>query len=509
MTGPLQGRQAGVLLHITSLPGPFGIGEIGKHARAFIDLLKEMRLKVWQFLPTGPTGFGNSPYQALSTFAGNELLIDVGDLLAAGLLHEHEVAGLRELPRNYTDFHRLVPIKTALLDVAAKRFDDRADPQLREQCEAFIRQENDTWLRDYALFRVLKSQYNEAHWNDWPQKHAQRDSQALREFASRQAERIRTIKILQFLFYHQWLLLQDYARSSGVRLFGDLPVYVASDSADAWANRELLQLDNEGKPVAVAGVPPDYFSEDGQLWGNPLYDWDYHRGQRFDWWIQRLRSAVKMADMVRIDHFRGFESYWAIPASASSARTGEWKPGPGDALFTAARTALGNLPIVAENLGLITPAVDELRLRHQIPGMQVLQFSLVDGSFEWPGMEENCVCYTATHDNDTTFGWFNGATADNNDPGLAEHLRKNVLEKTVGRAETIHFDLIKAAFASNAMLAVAPMQDFLGLGSESRMNTPGTIEGNWRWRAQSCQFSGELTGQVATASISSGRDGRT
>ena len=499
-------RQAGVCLHIASLPGPYGIGEIGAPARAFVDTMRRMQLSVWQFLPLGPTAYGDSPYQSLSTFAGNEMLIGIGDLLDMGLLIEAEVEGLTALPEDHVDYGRLIPIKSCLLDIASQRFPFKAGDDLEARYFEFLETNNDAWLHDYALFRILKNQHNERPWPEWKPEFVRRDKDALQALAETSAPQIRAIKIIQFLFFYQWQRLRDYAHANGITLFGDMPIYIALDSADAWANRDLLCIGEDGRPDNVAGVPPDYFSEDGQLWGNPLYDWDKHAASGYRWWIERLQAAARLVDIVRIDHFRGFESYWSVPAEERTARNGAWVPGPGDAIFGAIKKALGDLPIVAEDLGVITPAVEALRDRHHLPGMRVLQFDVCDEGFDLDDVAENSVCYTGTHDNDTTLGWFKGSPNDIRSAEEIERTREAALEITGGRPETINIDLIRAAFSTRAHLAIAPMQDFLGLGSEARINTPGTAGGNWRWRALESQLTPELCDNTAEMVRASGRE---
>jgi 4-alpha-glucanotransferase len=498
-------RQAGVCLHITSLPGPYGIGEIGLEARQFVDTMRDMQLGVWQFLPTGPTAYGDSPYQPLSTFAGNELLIDIGELIDLGLLVEEEVAELTKLPQHFVDYGALIPIKNRLLRLAAGRFEERASPELKQACDEFVEKNDKLWLHDYALFRYLKTQHGERPWPEWKPKYVHRRRRALRKLELTAEPEIADTKVIQFLFHHQWRQLREYANAHGVRLFGDMPICIALDSSDAWANPEILRIDRNGRPDHVAGVPPDYFSEDGQLWGNPLYDWDNHAANDYNWWIERLRASARQADLVRIDHFRGFESYWSVPAESDTARKGSWEPGPGDAIFDAMQNALGELPIVAEDLGVITPAVEALRDRHRIPGMIVLQFDVVDEDFDLLNVTENSVCYTGTHDNDTTLGWFRGSPDDLRSDIEIRETQQAVLQLTGGTADTIHTDLIKAAFSTDALIAIAPMQDFLGLGSEARINTPGTSSNNWRWRVREDQLNKGVRGQVARLVSDSGR----
>ena len=498
-------RQAGVCQHITSLPGPYGIGEIGAGAHQFIDHMVKMGLSVWQFLPLGPTAYGDSPYQPLSTFAGNEMLVDIGNLIDLGLLGEDEVAELTTLPNRYVDYGALIPIKSRLLHLAASRFEITVDASIVADFGRFLERNDAKWLHDYALFRILKTMHGERPWPEWQPEFVQRNAAALASVEEREANRLQAIKIIKYLFFRQWAELRDYARERGITLFGDMPIYIALDSSDAWANRGILRLDQEGQPDAVAGVPPDYFSEDGQLWGNPLYDWDRHEADGYSWWVDRLRATAELTDLVRIDHFRGFEAYWAIPADAETARTGAWEPGPCDKIFNAMRDALGNLPIVAENLGVITPEVESLRERFRMPGMYVLQFDVCDPEFTIDDVDENSVCYTGTHDNDTTIGWFHGSPDDIRSEEEIRQAQRSVLAMTNGSAETVHTDLIKLAFSSPARLAIAPMQDYLGLGSEARINTPGTLGGNWRWRLIDTQLSDEFCDNVASLVITSDR----
>jgi len=498
-------RQAGVGMHITSLPGPYGIGEIDRHARAFIDRLRDMNLTVWQFLPTGPTAYGDSPYQPLSTFAGNEMLIGIGDLVEQEFLAQEEVRELTALPAHCVNYGALIPVKSRLLTLAAERFREAASPELVTAHGDFLAEHHEKWLRDYALFRILKSRYGDRAWPEWPAQYVHRDSGALRQLEESAGREIELIGIIQFLFHYQWQRMREHAREKGVCLFGDMPIYIALDSSDAWANRDILQLDEEGRPSHVAGVPPDYFSADGQLWGNPLYDWENHRRTGYRWWIDRLRASAELADLVRIDHFRGFEAYWSVSADSATARVGTWEPGPGDALFDAMEEALGDLPIVAEDLGVITPEVDALRERHRIPGMHVLQFDVADENIDVGDFDENSVCYTGTHDNDTTVGWFKGSPGDLRSQDEIIATREAAIRVTGGRPETIHLDMIRTAFATRSKIAVAPMQDYLGLGSGARLNVPGTSANNWRWRLLEAQLTDAVCDNVAAMAAAAGR----
>ena len=355
------------------------------------------------------------------------------------------------------------------------------------------------------MFRILKSAHGERPWPEWAPEFRHRDDAALRRLAETDAEKIEAIKTIQCLFFSQWQRFRSYANEQGIQLFGDMPIYIALDSSDAWANRSILRLDDAGRPEAVAGVPPDYFSADGQLWGNPLYAWDRHEADGFDWWVDRVRATADLADIVRIDHFRGFESYWSVPADAPTAKDGAWEPGAGDALFHAMKQKLGSLPIVAEDLGVITPEVVALRTRHDIPGMHVLQFDVTDHEFSLDDVNENAVCYTGTHDNDTTLGWFRGSPDDIRSPEAIADARRMALDFTSGTPETIHTDMIRTALSSKARLAVAPMQDYLGLGSEARINVPGTSSNNWRWRVVDAQLTPEVCDNVAQMVSTSGR----
>ena len=500
------GRRAGVALHLSSLPGPHGIGDIADNALDFVDRLVEMHFGVWQFLPLGPTAYGDSPYQPLSAFAGNANLIGLGPLQRLGLLREDEPKALADLPRDHCDFGRLIPLKRDLLARAAERFDAGTARKLRGDYEDFLHANAERWLDDYALFRVLKTAHGERPWPEWDPEFVRREPAALQRARERHADSLERTRFTQFLFDRQWQALKAYANERGVCLFGDMPIYIALDSADAWAHPERLQIDRDGRPAFVAGVPPDYFSEDGQLWGNPLYDWAYHERTGFRWWSDRVRHAAHQTHLVRIDHFRGFEAFWSVPYGAATAKKGEWIPGPGDALFLALEQALGTLPIVAEDLGVITPEVDALREKHGIPGMVVLQFEVGDPDFELDAIDPNSVCYTGTHDNDTTRGWFRGNGDDTRTQEELEATQERALALSGGRPETIHRDMIRLAFSSPSTIALAPMQDILGLGSEARLNRPGTTLNNWRWRMQADALTPQRAEDMAAAVAAAARE---
>jgi 4-alpha-glucanotransferase len=462
-------RAAGILLHPTSLPGRFGIGDLGNEARRFADFLAEAGLRIWQVLPLGPTGYGDSPYQSLSAFAGNPLLISPELLARDGLLSPGEVETVPAFPDEAVAFERVIPYKLALLRTAFERF--RGGAEYDRFCDA-----NAAWLEPWARFNALKTANRNVAWGEWdPSVTA----------ASRDIEYQR---FLQFEFARQWQELKGYCAERGIRVMGDMPIYVAHDSADVWSHPELFEIDEQGRPTVVSGVPPDYFSADGQLWGNPIYHWDRLARAGFAWWIERFRHALSVLDMIRLDHFRGFEAYWEIPGGEPTARNGRWVKGPGAALFEAVEKALGPLPIVAENLGVITPEVEAIRHRFHYPGMSILQFAFGSDpqapTFRPHNYPRELVAYTGTHDNDTTLGWWNSSPARDSTRTQAdidrEHAAACAYLNTDGRE--IHWTFIRTVFASVADTALAPMQDVLGLGTEARMNLPGSTRNHWRWR---------------------------
>jgi 4-alpha-glucanotransferase len=460
----LPARAAGVLLHPTSLPGRFDAGTIGADARQFADWLAGAGLSVWQFLPVGPVGPSHSPYQLGSAFAGNPLLVDPDDLATAGWVTAGEAAGV------YTAADR-----TALLRSAWRTFRRRADSAARGQLAAYWDAERG-WLLPYALFRVARELYGDAGWWTWPPALRRRDPAAVARLLEGARERVREVAFEQYLFDQQWSRLRAHARQAGVRLFGDIPIYVDLDSADAWWYREQFRIEPDGRLPAVAGVPPDYFSADGQLWGNPLYDWDAMAADGFRWWIARMRRQCRHFDFLRLDHFRGLQAYWEVPAGAVTARGGCWREAPGAALLAALRSAFGTLPLVAEDLGVITAEVRALRDEFQLPGMLILQFAF-DGSPDNPYLPANhgeqSVVYTGTHDNDTTLGWFDA---------LSDGAKGYVYELLGNSWEAMPWPMVRAALGSRCHLAILPMQDCLALGGEHRMNVPGVANGNWSWR---------------------------
>ncbi|HEV7663954.1 MAG TPA: 4-alpha-glucanotransferase [Chloroflexota bacterium] len=474
----LDRRRSGVLLHPTSLPSRYGIGDLGPAALEFVDYLAQARQALWQVLPLCPTGFGDSPYASPSAFAGNPLLVALEPLLDAGLLDADDLAGLAALPTERVDFGALLPLKRAALETAFARAHDRDD--LRGAIDQF-RTRHAAWLADYALFSALKDDLGGA-WTDWDAPLRSREPAALQAARDRLRDRLDFYVFSQFLFFEQWVTLRSHARNRGVAIVGDIPIFVAHDSADVWANQSLFKLDEHGHPTSVAGVPPDYFSATGQLWGNPLYDWDAVARDGYAWWIARFRHLLELVDLVRIDHFRGFEAAWEVPAGAETAVTGRWVKGPGVAVFHAIADALGGgqPPVVAEDLGLITDEVRALLGTTGFPGMKVLQFAFGDTP-QNPYLPDNyadpnCVVYTGTHDNDTTRGWFE------NTASTAE--REFVTRYLGTDGSHIAEDMMRLALASAANTAIVPLQDVLNLGSEARMNTPGAPEGNWTWRVR-------------------------
>jgi len=491
-------RHAGILLHPTSLPGAGGIGDLGDGAYQFVDWLVAAGQTRWQILPLGPTGMGNSPYSAFSAFAGNPDLVALDRLVNDGLLLPSDLTeAARAADANATRHAR-----TTALRLAAERLQATPSSPLRAELEAF-RAEQARWLDDFSLFMALHDE-QQTWWIDWPEPLRLRDPQALAKARERLSDSIAAYDFAQFIFDRQWRDLKHYANDRGVEIFGDIPIFVAYDSADVWANRELFQLDARGNRTQVAGVPPDYFSATGQLWGNPLYDWDRMQANGFSWWVERFRATFRLVDIARIDHFRGFAAYWSVPAGAPTAISGAWRPGPGIALFDAVRAALapdGTLPIVAEDLGVITPDVDALRLAADFPGMSVLQFAFGSGAdnlYLPHNLTRDSVVYTGTHDNDTTVGWY--ATLD-------ERTRDHVRRYLAVSGDDIAWDLIRSAYRSTAHFVIVPFQDVLSLGSEARMNVPGLAEGNWGWQMDADALDPERAQWLRDLTVLYGRQG--
>lgn len=509
-------RASGILLHPSSLPGPGGIGELGPEALAFVARLAEAGQGLWQTLPLGPTGYGDSPYAPFSTFAGNELLISLELLADEGLIGSSEALPPYPVDPEKVDFGPLVAWKRPLLDRAAAAFLKGGSPERLSAYRDFVARASD-WLPDYALFMALKRDYDARSqaegrfgdlWNNyWPAELALREPGAVARERETRAEEIRRIEVVQFFFFEQWARVKKAANEAGILVVGDIPIFVALDSADVWTRRDLFLLDGKGLPTEVAGVPPDYFSADGQLWGNPLYDWEAHEREGFAWWTSRLRAALELYDAVRIDHFRGFEAFWAVPFGEKTARRGEWRKAPGAALFASLRGTFGaSVPVVAEDLGFITEEVRALRDDCGFPGMRVLEFAFdanesgtafnPENSFLPHNYEARSVVYTGTHDNDTLAGWLAKATA-----GERAYIGRYLGYETKDAVRA----LVREAWKSVAAWALAPMQDLLGLGSEARMNTPSTLGGNWAWRMKPGAFSKGLAAELAELSRLYGR----
>ncbi len=470
-------RSSGILLHPTSLPGPWGIGDLGPAAYAFVDFLAAAGQSLWQILPLGPTGYGDSPYQCFSAFAGNPLLISLDALIQRGLLsydEAAEAAAERYLSLDAVHYGEVLDVKLPLLQRAFERVRAGAAPDLAEDFRAFQAAQAG-WLPDYALFMALKNAHAGQAWNTWEPPLRDRQPEALARAREEHAAAIAFQEFLQFLFFHQWRRLRSYANQQGIAIIGDAPIFVAYDSADVWANRELYFLDASGNPTVVAGVPPDYFSATGQRWGNPLYRWREMARDGYGWWVARLRAIFDQVDILRLDHFRGFAAYWEVPADEETAINGRWVKGPGADLFTRLEAELGSLPIIAEDLGLITPDVHALRDQFDFPGMKVLQFAFdtPENPYLPHNHVPNCVVYTGTHDNNTSVGWFQG---------LSEEERERVRAYLGRDGADIAWDLIRLALMSVADLVVIPFQDVLRLGAEARMNTPGLLGQNWAWR---------------------------
>ncbi len=495
----IAGRAGGILLHPTSLPGPYGIGDLGPAVHEWVRWLASSGCRLWQVLPLGPTGYGDSPYQSFSAFAGNPLLISPDALVQEGLLTQDEVAGAPEFPEDHVDFGSVIAWKDGLLTRLTEVFDARASLAQREAFLRF-RDSNQGWLEDFALFMALKRAHGGAPWTEWSNRLCRREPDALKAAARGLHADVEAQCVRQFLFFRQWEAVAEAAHAAGIELVGDIPIFVAHDSADVWSHPEFFTLDASGLPAFVAGVPPDYFSPTGQRWGNPLYRWNAMRADGYGWWLSRLRAVLSMVDTVRLDHFRGFEAYWEIPASAPTAETGRWAPGPGADFLEAVRRGLGSLPLIAEDLGVITAGVKKLRLDFDLPGMKILQFAF-DGHPENEFLPHNypvrCVVYTGTHDNDTVVGWYESTPEKERD----------FCRRYLGReGSDIAWDQIRAAWASVAQWAVAPVQDLLSLGTQARMNYPSREHGNWGWRVRAGQLSPPLAERLAEFNHLYGRE---
>jgi 4-alpha-glucanotransferase len=491
-------RCSGILLHPTSLPGPLGSGDLGESSYRFIDWLSSAGQSLWQMLPVGPAGMANSPYMSLSAFAGSPMLIDLSELVTLGWLKADDLHSLPSFSDHRVDYALVSPARMALLAKAAQQFFQSRGTehhrQFDEYCEA-----KKVWLEDYALFQALNQHFNGSGWITWDHDLVHREPSVLKMYAEKLREYIDLHKFTQWCYDRQWNAMKKYANDRNVKLVGDIPIFVAHHSSDVWSNQEAFLIDENGMPLFVAGVPPDYFSEDGQRWGNPLYRWDVMSRQKYRWWVDRFRHTFTLFDIIRIDHFRGFEAYWEIPAKEKTARTGRWVKAPGDDLFTTIKNELGTLPIIAEDLGVVTPEVTALRERFNFPGMKILQFAFSsdpEDIFLPHNYVKNCVVFTGTHDNDTTIGWYEKVT---------EREREFVRRYSRASGREINWDLITLALQSTANIAVIPLQDIIGLGSEGRMNFPGTVDGNWEWRFTREQLDSRSTERLAELTALYGR----
>lgn len=494
-------RSGGILLHPTSLPGPYGIGDLGPQAYHFVDWLESTGSNLWQLLPLGPTGYGDSPYQCFSAFAGNPYLISFDFLLQDGLLTEADLKDKPDFPASHVDFGWIIPWKLDLLLKAFAHFAS-ASASLKKDFDSFCA-EHAAWLDDYALFMALKEAHGGGAWNNWDKPIRRREPEALAAARAEHAESIRRYSFYQFLFFRQWHNLREYANEKGIKIIGDIPIFIAYDSADAWSNPELFFLDEETRlPTVVAGVPPDYFSATGQLWGNPLYRWDVHKQTGYAWWLARFRAVLNMVDIVRLDHFRGFAGYFEIPFGSPTAEHGRWMTGPGSDFFNVlneqlANGKLGELPIIAEDLGVITEDVVALRDGFKLPGMKILQFGFVDPKdpFLPHNYPTHCVAYTGTHDNDTARGWFDNIRDEERNFAI----RYLGMDASKGRdqlSSEFAWKLIRGVWSSVAVYALAPMQDFLSLGTEARMNFPSRLGGNWSWRISEADMNEDLARSI-------------
>ena len=491
-------RSSGILLHPTSLPGRFGIGDLGGEAYRFVDFLAGCGQRLWQVMPLGPTGYGDSPYMCFSAFAGNPLLISPEKLFEDGLLQPNDLGVIPPFPENQVDYGLAIGFKLHLLKKSLDNFLAKASASEKDEFEAFCKS-NSPWLDDYSLFMSLKDAHSGAVWNSWERNLAKRQPSAIGNSTKTLSRHILFHKYLQYQFFRQWSALKGYANKRGIKIIGDIPIFVAYDSADVWSHPELFHLDDKGNSTVVAGVPPDYFSQTGQLWGNPLYRWDDMAGTGYSWWIERARAVMALVDVVRLDHFRGFEAYWEVAASSPTAVKGKWVKGPGAHLFRALEKKLGTLPFIAEDLGMITPEVEDLRDGLGFPGMKILQFAFntdAKNPYLPQNYPANCVVYIGSHDNDTAIGWF-----DN----LAYHEREPIQKYLGSDGHDIAWDLIRLALGSIAATAIITLQDVLGVGHEGRMNTPGKAGGNWSWRFPPGTLTDEVKGRLGELTAIYGR----
>jgi len=503
-------RASGILLHPTSLPGRFGIGDLGKEAYRFADFLAGTGQRLWQVLPLGPTGYGNSPYQCVSVFAGNPLLISLERLIEDGFLDPTVLDDAPSFPENRVDYRAAIDFKSPLLNQSFETFLKKAGSDKREQFETFC-QQNASWLDTYCLFMALKDAHRLAAWNTWEEDIRKRRPKSLDRWSTELRHEMNHHKYQQYQFFKQWSELKKYCNDRGIRFIGDMAIFLALDSAEVWSHPEMFYLDDDGRPSVLAGVPPDYFCKTGQLWGNPLYRWDVMASDGYDWWIERFRATHALVDIIRLDHFRGFEGYWEVPGTDNTALNGRWVSGPGVELFRAVQNTLGTLPIIAEDLGVITGEVDALRDQLGFPGMRVLQFAFGNDpkadEYKPHNFVRNCVVYTGTHDNNTTIGWLKGTDVEDSTQSREERQTEAqlALEYAGTDGHEINWDFIRLALMSVADTAVFPLQDVLGLGSEARMNLPGTAEGNWCWRFLPTMLSERIKGRLTELTSIYGR----
>lgn len=503
-------RASGILLHPTSLPSKFGIGDLGDEAYSFVDFLADAKQTYWQILPLGPTGYGDSPYQCFSAFAGNANLISPQKIVEDGFLTNTEINEKPDFPVGRVDFGKVYEWKNHILGLAYERFRLTTSVDLRGKFETFS-QEQATWLEDYALFRAVKKSQNQASWQNWNIRLKLRDEKALAQAREDLREEIQSQKFQQWLFFRQWNELKNYCHSKAIKIVGDLPIFVALDSADVWCNPSQFKLNEDGSPKVIAGVPPDYFSATGQLWGNPIYNWEQMRRDGFQWWINRVKAALGTVDVVRVDHFRGFAASWEVPGGDATAQNGRWVNVPGMELFETLKREIDDLPFWAEDLGVITPDVEELRDSFSFPGMRILQFAFggdTDNHDLPHNYIKNCVAYTGTHDNDTTVGWFDSeaGTGSTRDEAQIKREREFCLDYLKSDGKEIHWDFIRIVWESVADTAIAPMQDLLGLGNEARMNLPASSSGNWYWQCRDGDLSDQIKQRLKNLTELYGRD---
>ncbi len=491
-------RASGILLHVSSLPGKYGIGDLGQEAYRWVDFLDQSGVQYWQILPLNPTGYGNSPYQGLSAFAGNPLFIDPDDLYQLGLLEKSDLARHPRFPIRQVEFEKVSEFKRGISKKAFNRFQKTKPANLIHDLEQFVEQNNE-WLLDFSTFMALREEHDLRSWKTWPDPLRLREKNAMDKFVEARGDAISFHNFLQFIFARQVRSLKDYANQKGIQLVGDIPIFMGYDCADVWAYPHLFDLDKDRDPRAIAGVPPDFFSETGQLWGNPLYKWAAHKKENYAWWTKRVKETLKTVDLIRLDHFRGFAGYYRIPAGSSTAENGKWVKGPGAALFDAMQQKIGTLPFIAEDLGVITPDVISLRERYGFPGMRLLQFAFWDNAdheFLPHNYPDNCVVYTGTHDNDTTVHWYKT---------LPDHEKRFCSSYLGGHTRDIARELIRTIWRTNAIIAIAPMQDFLRLDGWARMNLPATAEGNWTWRMRPHAENHRLAAWIKKINITFGR----